>query len=142
MSFAMSKWEREVFLSELHVGVFSVAAPGRGPVTAPVWYMYEPGGEVRFCTDKNARKLPLIKAAGRFSLCVQDERPPYKYVTVEGPVVAIDPCGDEVLRPIARRYLGQEEGDAYVASVSDSPSVLVRMRPERWSSADFGKPAE
>ena len=43
--------------------------------------------------------------SGRFSLCAQDERPPYKYVTVEGPFVIEDASDAERLE-LARRYLG------------------------------------
>jgi hypothetical protein len=32
----------------------------------------------------------LLERAGRFSLCVQTETLPYKYVSVEGPVVAVE----------------------------------------------------
>ena len=31
-------------------------------------------------TGGSTRKAAAIRAAGRFSLCAQDERPPYKYV--------------------------------------------------------------
>ena len=38
----MSKDEREAFLADLHVGVFSVVGEGDAPLTAPIWYSYEP----------------------------------------------------------------------------------------------------
>ena len=42
---ALTKSEREAFLSEPHVAALSVEAePGRAPLTVPVWYQYEPGG--------------------------------------------------------------------------------------------------
>jgi nitroimidazol reductase NimA-like FMN-containing flavoprotein (pyridoxamine 5'-phosphate oxidase superfamily) len=51
MSLSMSRAEREEFLAGLHVGVLSVASPdGRGPLTAPVWYTYQPGGTVNVST--------------------------------------------------------------------------------------------
>ena len=49
-----------------------------------VWYSYEPGGEVRIITGRTSRKGKLLECAGRFSLCVQTETLPYKYVSVEG----------------------------------------------------------
>ncbi len=45
MSLAMTRQEREAFLADLHVGIISIDEPGRGPLTAPIWYDYEPGGE-------------------------------------------------------------------------------------------------
>jgi hypothetical protein len=36
MSLQMSKPEREAFLAGVHVGVISIAEPGRGPLSAPI----------------------------------------------------------------------------------------------------------
>ena len=82
---SMSRAEREEFLAGVHVGVLSVASgDARGPLAIPVWYTYQPGGTVNVSTGRSTRKARAIIGAGRFSLCAQDERPPYKYVTVEG----------------------------------------------------------
>jgi len=142
MTFAMTRQEREQFLAELHVGIISIAEDGRGPLTVPVWYAYQPGGELRVLTASASRKGRLLERARRFSLCAQTETPPYRYVSVEGPVVAIAPADVERdLRPLARRYLGAEAGDAYIAATREqhADDVLIRMRPERWLTADFGK---
>ena len=144
MSLAMSREERETFLADLHVGVISIAEEGRGPLTVPIWYAYEPGGEIRILTDRTSRKGVLLERAGRFSLCVQTEQPPYKYVSVEGPIAAIESSDVEKdMRPMARRYLGPELGDQYVQATSRererAESVLIRMRPERWLTVDYGK---
>ena len=92
MSLAMTKQERERFLADLHVGIISIPEEGRGPLTVPIWYSYEPGGELRVVTARTSRKAQLLQRAGRFSLCAQTETSPYKYVSVEGPVVAIEPA--------------------------------------------------
>ena len=139
MSLTMSRAEREEFLAGLHVGVLGVASPdGRGPLTLPVWYTYLPGGTVNLSTGRGTRKALAIAAAGRFSLCAQDEALPYKYVTVEGPAV-IEPSDLAERTAIARRYLGQEAGDAWIADNPGADDVVIRMRPERWQTADFGK---
>ena len=54
-SLSMSRAEREAFLAATRVGIVSVAEPGRGPLTVPVWYRYEPGGDLRFATGANSR---------------------------------------------------------------------------------------
>jgi pyridoxamine 5'-phosphate oxidase-like protein len=139
---AMSTKERQTFLSDLHVGVISIPEEGRGPFTVPVWYAYEAGRELRVVTGRTSRKGRLLQGAGRFSLCVQTETPPYKYVSVEGPIIAIEPADlERDLRPLAHRYLGVEGGDAYVATTRGEhvDNVLVRMRPERWLTVDFAK---
>jgi len=140
----MTKDEREKFLADLHVGVLSIPAPGRGPLTVPVWYAYEPGGELRFVTDRVSRKGSLLLEGVRVALCAQTEQAPYKYVSVEGPVSAIGPADVERdTRPLAHRYLGRELGDRYIASTAadraTGGSIVVRVRPERWLSVDYAK---
>ena len=144
MSMAMTKAEREAFLADLHVGVISVEEPGRGPLAVPIWYDYKPGGELWIITDRGSRKGKALEAAGRFSLCAQTETVPYKYVTVEGPIVSVEATDPEREgRPMAHRYLGQEMGDAYLeatsADAARGETVSIRMRPERWLPVDYAK---
>ena len=139
MSVTMTREEREQFLVGVHVGVLSVASvDGGGPLAAPVWYAYQPGGTVNVITGGDSRKATAIRAAGRFSLCTQDERPPYRYVTVEGPVTIEEVSHDERLE-LARRYLGPEGGDAYVSANPGGGLVAFRMTPEHWSAVDYSK---
>ncbi|MDJ0867732.1 MAG: pyridoxamine 5'-phosphate oxidase family protein [Myxococcota bacterium] len=144
MSLAMTREEREAFLADLHVGVISIAEEGRGPLTAPIWYDYTPGGELWVITDRTSRKGRLIEVARRFSLCAQTEAPPYKYVSVEGEVASIEPADlEKHTRPMARRYLGPELGDRYVEATAGEReaggSVVIRMRPRRWLTVDYAK---
>ena len=139
MSVTMTREEREQFLGGVHVGVLSVASvDGSGPLAVPVWYYYQPGGTVNVITGGSTRKAAAIRAAGRFSLCAQDERPPYKYVTVEGPVTIEEASHDERLA-LARLYLGSEGGDAYVSANPTGGQIAFRMTPQRWLSVDYSK---
>ncbi len=138
----MPRQERETFLADLHVAIISIPEEGRGPLTVPIWYLYEPGGELRAVTAGTSRKTELLRQAGRFSVCVQTETPPYKYVSVEGPVVAIEPADIERdRRPLARRYLGAQRGDRYIEETPGKyiGNVLVRMLPQRWLTVDYAK---
>ncbi|MFE3444913.1 pyridoxamine 5'-phosphate oxidase family protein [Nocardia sp. NPDC059180] len=135
----MTVAEREAFLAELHVGVIAIERPDRAPLAVPIWYGYEPGGEVVVWMDNGSVKEKLIRAAGRFALSVQVEQAPYRYATVEGQVIAIEPATLDTARPIAVRYLGEEEGTAYAANTLTGDSIIIRMKPERWLSADHSK---
>ena len=142
MTFTMTSSERESFLAEVHVGILGIEAHGRAPVLVPIWYSYEPGGDITFLTYKESRKVKLLQDAGRFSLCVQNERRPYKYVSVEGSIISLEEADNEQdLKPIARRYLGPEKGDEYVDATKGDERLIIRMRPRRWSSADYSKEA-
>ncbi|MFL6053715.1 MAG: PPOX class F420-dependent oxidoreductase [Actinoallomurus sp.] len=138
----MTVEEREAFLAGVRLGVLSVTDSDgdRGPVTVPVWYAYEPGGEFHFVTGAKSRKAELIREAGRVTLCVHNDDPPYRYVSVEGPVTSVEePAGQAELDALAHRYLGPELGDRYLESTDTDGLALIRVRPEHWSSADFGK---
>jgi nitroimidazol reductase NimA-like FMN-containing flavoprotein (pyridoxamine 5'-phosphate oxidase superfamily) len=138
----MSRAEREEFLAAVRVGVLSIADGARGPLTVPVWYGYEPGGEVWFVTDRDSRKGKRLLLVDRISLCVQTETPPYQYVSVEGPIAGIERADlERHSRVLAHRYLGRELGDRYLAGSSGDrdESVVVRLRPERWLSVDYSK---
>ena len=90
MSLIMTKQEREAFLADVHVGIISISDDGRGPLTVPVWYAYDSRDNLRIMTGRESRKGRLLARAGRFSLCVQTESPPYKYVSVEGAIISTE----------------------------------------------------
>jgi len=138
----MTGGEREAFLADVHVGVVSVARQSLGPLTVPVWYTYTPGGVVSVITGAGTRKARLIAAAGRLSLCAQSEVPPYKYVSVEGPVTSTEaPVDPDEARLMAYRYLGQEFGDLYLEATAEgsAENCIIRMTPESWFTSDFAK---
>lgn len=140
MGLAMTVDEREEFLAGVHVGVLAVERTDGPPLAVPIWYDYRPGGDLWVLTPEDSIKGRLLQAAGRFSLAVQDETPPfYKYVSVEGPITTIAAADeDDDNRPMAHRYFGPDLGDEYVES-SDAQSLKFTMRPERWWSVDYSK---
>lgn len=140
MAPSMTREERETFLADLHVGIIAIPEPGHGPLAVPIWYGYEPGGLLHVITGRGSRKLALVREAGRFSLCAQAEDPPYRYVSVEGPVVQIDDPAEERHRvAMAHRYLGEERGNRYLETTTPADEITLWMRPERWLTVDYGK---
>ena len=152
---SMSTSERQAFLADVRVGVLAIAgADGAGPLAVPIWYSYQPGGALSFTTGAGTRKARAIAAAGRFSLCVQDEQPPYRYVTVEGPAVIErrQPPGAARHRaalpgPAGRRVLrgGRRGGRLRQRGDPDDPRALadarsVAARPPR-PPAPHARPA-
>ena len=141
----MTSEEREQFLAAVHVGVLSINQPGRGPLAMPLWYLYEPGGEIVIVTRPETRKAQLIATGARVAFVVQAEDLPPKYVSVEGRVVSVAPADvDRDVRPLASKYLGAEVGNGYIDATRPNGTtneVVIRIRPERWFSRDFGKAA-
>ena len=90
----------------------------------PIWYSYEPGGTMSFITGRTSRKAALIEREQRLSLCAQTEEAPYRYVTVEGPVVAVE---DDI---------DPEERKAIATGISGrSSETPISPRPRRMSPA-------
>lgn len=143
----LTEQERQAFLADLHVATLSVASDSdRPPLTVPVWYHHQPGGNVTFFTGshgRKARKSRLVEKAGVLSLSVQQETPPYKFVTVEGTVVQTDrPPAAEQLLAIVRRYLPEEMAQEFLQEElsippADSELVVYSVRPDRWLTFDF-----
>ena len=141
MTLAMSKEEREAFLADRHVGILAVEREAGAPLVVPIWYEYEPGGLLTVHTAKGQVKTQALEASRRFTLCAQVDTPPYRYVTVDGPIVAIEPIPADERRRMVHRYFEPEMAEAYLEMTqSDAPNdVAVRMRPARWRSVDFSK---
>jgi hypothetical protein len=120
-----------------HTGkLATVRADGR-PHVAPVWYVLDDNGTVLFNTGESTVKGRNLRRDPRASLCVDDERPPFSYVVMEGTVEITDDLG-EVRRwatEIGGRYMGEERAEEYGARNGVEGELLVRLRPHRVVSA-------
>ena len=136
----LTQADKQAFLSDLHVCTLAIPQPGKGPLLAPIWYDYEPGQQVRFIMGPDSRKAKLLAQGTRVSLCVQNEAPPYAYVSVEGPVSAIEACTEQALKDMAVRYLGAKDGEQYANSLPGAEKAkLVTVQPETWLAMDFSR---
>ena len=135
--------EREAFLAKPYVGVISIAHPdsSRAPVSAPIWYGFDPAVGVWVLTGPRSIKGKALYASQAFTLVVQDDEPPYRYVSVEGPIVEEREAEREKdLRPLAHRYLGSGQGDTYTATYKEgSFGHVYLMKPRRWLTNDHSK---
>lgn len=105
----------------------------------PIWYHYEPGGEVWIITPAASRKAGLIAAAGRFTMMSERSTPSVRYVSAEGRVVRQRPATEQEHERLVRRYLPDEAVEGYLSmAASHGELQLISMRPERWLSADMG----
>ena len=101
----MTHEEREHYLADRHVGMLSVARMGKAPLVVPIWYDYEPGGELWVMTPRDSAKYKFLERENRFSLCVQTESWPYRYVSVSGPVTSVEPRDETTVRSLVERYI-------------------------------------
>lgn len=122
--------EREHFLRQPHLAVLAtIDADGR-PHAMPIWYLYE-GGLFLMSAGRNSRKHRNVTRNPLATLVIDQRTLPYRAVMVQG-TVEIGPRLDLDARlRLAKRYLGDEQGQVYVESHLDEDSITLRLRPER-----------
>ena len=139
MANSMNHEEREYYLADRHVGVLSVARIGKAPLVLPIWYDYEPGGELWVMTPRDSAKHKLLERENRFSLCVQTDSWPYRYVSVSGPVTSIEPRDETTVRSLVERYIPTSKVERFLEVIADVDYLIIRMRPEQWATSDVSK---
>jgi PPOX class probable F420-dependent enzyme len=105
---------------------------------APVWYVVDDDdGSLVFNTGESTVKGRNLRRDPRASVCVDDDRPPFSFVVVEG-VVEISDDPVELRQWAARiggRYMGPDRADEYGARNGVPGELVVRLRPARVVSA-------
>jgi PPOX class probable F420-dependent enzyme len=111
--------------------VATVAKDGR-PHLMPIWFVLD-GDEIVFTTRVGSVKARHLRRDGRIALCVDDEEPPFAFVSVRGRAMLIEQADDllEWTTRIAERYMGPEQADAYGRRNAVPGELLVRVTPER-----------
>jgi PPOX class probable F420-dependent enzyme len=135
----MADAEVRTFLTALPARTAKLATVRRDgrPHLAPVWYDIDDDGSVVFNTGESTVKGRNLRHDPRVSLCVDDGRPPFSFVVVEG-VAQISDDLDEVLRwadRIGGRYMGSDRAEEYGSRNGVVGELLVRVRPSRTVSA-------
>jgi PPOX class probable F420-dependent enzyme len=109
----------------------TVRKDGRPHVT-PVWFELD-GDTLVFSTWHTSIKAVNIRRDGRVCLCVDDEKPPFSYIQIEG--TAAMSADSEALKywstRIAARYMGEELAEAYGKRNSVEGELLVRVTPTK-----------
>jgi PPOX class probable F420-dependent enzyme len=136
---SMTDAEVRIFLMALPARTAKLAtvrADGR-PHVAPVWYDVDADGTLLFNTGADTVKGRNLLRDGRAAICVDDERPPFSFVTLEGRVEVVEDL-DEVRRwaeRIGGRYMGHERAVEYGDRNGVPGELLIRLRPDAVNSA-------
>ena len=88
----MSEQEVHAFLAALpaRTGKLATVRADGSPHVAPVWYDIDDDGSLVFNTGESTVKGRNLARDPRASFCVDDERPPFSFVVVEGAVELSD----------------------------------------------------
>ena len=135
----LSKTEREAFLRGRHVCVLATIGPDGQPILTPIWYLYR-NGRILMRTGAQAIKTLNISRDPRVTVSVQDERPPYKSVTIYG-TASIESQQPALGPKIARHYLGALGGAVYMRvardAIEESEEITLVVTPERFVTQDY-----
>jgi len=108
-----------------------VAADGR-PLIAPVWFLVENGTLV--CnTGRNTAKGRALQRDPRVVLLVDDDRPPFSFVQVQGiaTLTENDPDLLGTATRIAARYMGDDLAEQYGRRNATPDELVVRITPSK-----------
>ena len=121
------------FLSEgTRTGMLGYLASDGRPLVAPVWFVVE-GGELAFNTGKNTAKGRALVRDPRVVMCVDDPRPPYSFVQVQG-VASISEEPKDVLDIATRtggHYMGPDRAEEYGRRNGVPGELVVRIKPTK-----------
>lgn len=129
----MSDQERRDFLSVgTRTAKLATTRKSGAPHVAPVWFVLD-DDDVIFTTGENTAKGTSLQRDGRVALCVDDERPPFSFVIIEGNAsISRDP--DELLLWATRlgaRYMGADKAEQFGRRNAVPGELLVRVTPTK-----------
>ncbi|MER5928622.1 PPOX class F420-dependent oxidoreductase [Streptomyces sp. NPDC002054] len=136
MAKKMTEEEWRGFVSHsTRTGKLATVRADGSPHTAPVWFVLD-GDSFLFTTGKETVKGRNLIRDGRVALCVDDDRPPFSYVVLQGraEVGEYDADPEGMLRwasRIAGRYMGTERAEAVGRRNAVPGELLVRVRIEK-----------
>ena len=136
----MTEAEARAFLAAEppHTGKLATTRLDGRPHVAPIWFALDDDGTIVFTTFEESLKGRTLRRDPRAALCVDDEAPPFSFVTVEG-VVEISEDLEELRHwatLIGGRYMGVDRAEAYGARNGVAGELLCRLRPTRIASAE------
>lgn len=125
-----SEW-REFLSAGTRTGKLATTRRDGRPHVVPIWFVLD-GDDLVFMTGATTVKGRALTRTGLGSVCVDDDRPPYSFVTVSGPVTISVDLGEMLPLSIriAARYMGAELAEQYGRRNAVEGELLVRLRTE------------
>ena len=131
MSRNMTRDEWHAFVSAgTRTGKLAVVRKDGSPHVVPIWFVLD-GDDFVFTTGATTTKGYALRRDGRAAICVDDDRPPFAFVSAAG-AVRISEDLDEMLvwaTRIGGRYMGADKAEAYGRRNAVPGELLVRLRP-------------
>jgi PPOX class probable F420-dependent enzyme len=140
----MSKEEIARFIMQgTFTGKLATVRNGGSSHVVPIWFVLDNNenskrrskiGIIIFTTYSASVKANNIRQNNRVSICIDDQVPPFTFVTIFGTAKIYPYNQKEVLKwatKIAERYMGKKNAKAYGRRNSDEGAVLVKINPTK-----------
>ena len=133
----MSKKEIRNFLRQgTLTGKLATVNKDGTPHVVPIWFVLDDynNNDILLTTYQTSIKAKNIVRDSRVSICIDDQSPPFTFVTVHGNAEIKHYKKRGLLNwatKIAERYMGKKKAKVYGRRNSTEGSVLVRIRPTR-----------
>lgn len=121
----------EFLREQPRTGKLATVRKDGSPHVAPIWIDLDEAGNIYFTTHHTSIKGRTIRRDPRVSLCVDDERPPFSYVVVEGDCEISEDL-DALLHWATRiggRYMGAGRAEEYGKRNGVAGELLVKIVP-------------
>lgn len=144
--------ERDEFLQEpgILLRIAVVRADG-SPLITPIWFIAVDDA-IHFTPRERSEWFGCLRRDPRVSLCIDEDRLPYRKVLIEGTAELVHDIGEDdawrdLYRRIAARYVPGEAADAYVDNTIAEPRGLYRVplagsSVRSWRMPVAGEPQE
>ena len=128
----MDDAEWRAFVSEgTRTGKLATTRHDGRPHVVPIWFVLD-GDDFVFNTGAHSIKGRSLARNGIAALCVDDDRPPYAFVSVTGTVTIT--TGAQDLRrwatAIGARYMGAKRGEEFGERNAAGGELLVRLHAD------------
>ena len=130
----MSKKEiRKFLMQDTLTGKLATVKKDGSPHVVPIWFILDDidnSDDIIFTTGSTSVKARNIQRDDRVSICIDDQTPPFSFVTVYGIAKIQQFNQDELLKwatKIAGRYMGKDNAESYGARNSTEGELLMRI---------------
>ncbi|AEM83771.1 PPOX class F420-dependent oxidoreductase [Streptomyces violaceusniger] len=125
------QWQKFLMEGTRTAKLSTVRADG-SPHIAPVWFLLD-GDDLLFNTGQETVKGRNLARDGRVAICVDDDRPPFAFVTLRGQAELIDDLQQvrDWATRIAARYMGEDRAKEFGDRNGVPGELLVRVRIDK-----------
>jgi PPOX class probable F420-dependent enzyme len=133
MAQKMTDEEWRAFVSEgTRTGKLSTVRADGSPHVAPIWFLLD-GNDVVFNTGKETVKGHNLARDGRVALCVDDDRPPFHFVVLNGQARLSEDLHEirHWATRIGARYMGEGRAEEFGERNGVPGELLVRVAVDK-----------